>query len=180
MTCSSTCPKFARLDGPIRDLPMHASEMRGRTPYEGTGGRKIGGRRGADSFLARAPYRPSRAASVDTSSSVGEFLTAYNPYQPEIAQGTLQMLFEFRRPGRAALWLRRWPMPSLYEWFRPRAGTEGGDGDRVTRRKRAVLSGAPPLHPALCKRGQDHGQVHRRRNRRMRNPRSHLSLTWTD
>src|SRR5206468_11986076 len=34
--------------------------------------------------------------SVDHLIQRGELLTSYTPYQPEIAQGTLQMMFEFQ------------------------------------------------------------------------------------
>ena len=47
-------------------------------------------------FLGCGAYRHHIPASVDHIIQRGEYLTSYTPYQPEIAQGTLQMLFEFQ------------------------------------------------------------------------------------
>jgi glycine dehydrogenase subunit 1 len=48
------------------------------------------------SFLGAGAYRHYRPVIIDSLVQRGEFLTSYTPYQPEIAQGTLQAMFEFQ------------------------------------------------------------------------------------
>ncbi|GAA0472536.1 aminomethyl-transferring glycine dehydrogenase subunit GcvPA [Parasphingorhabdus litoris] len=88
-------PKEVQLDGPIRGLPMHAGEMAVEAYMK-----KLAKNNSAAGdmpfFLGAGAYRHHVPASVDHIIQRGEFLTAYTPYQPEIAQGTLQTLFEFQ------------------------------------------------------------------------------------
>ena len=135
-------PEIARLDGPIRGLPMHAGEMAVERHMKALAAKNLAAG-DAPFFLGAGAYRHHVPASVDTIIQRGEFLTAYTPYQPEIAQGTLQMLFEFQTQV-ARLYGCAVADASLYDgstacWEAVAMAT------RVTRRKRAVLSGA--LHP---------------------------------
>jgi len=95
------------------------------------------------SFLGAGAYRHYRPVIIDSLVQRGEFLTSYTPYQPEIAQGTLQVLFEFQTQVAALTGL---PVAnaSLYD------GSTGCAeavlmAARATRRSKAVLSGG--LHP---------------------------------
>jgi glycine dehydrogenase subunit 1 len=51
---------------------------------------------GYASFLGAGVYRHYKPVIIDSLVLRGEFLTSYTPYQPEIAQGTLQAMFEFQ------------------------------------------------------------------------------------
>ena len=88
-------PAEARLQGPIHGLPMHASEMAVERHMAALS-RKNMVAGDVPFFLGCGAYKHHIPASVDHIIQRGEFLTSYTPYQPEIAQGTLQMMFEFQ------------------------------------------------------------------------------------
>jgi glycine dehydrogenase subunit 1 len=87
-------PVSARLDGPV-DLPFHQSEMAVERFLKDLAERNIAAGDAAF-FVGAGAYRHHVPASVDHLIQRSEFLTTYTPYQPEIAQGTLQALFEFQ------------------------------------------------------------------------------------
>jgi glycine dehydrogenase subunit 1 len=72
-----------------------------------------------------------------------EFLTSYTPYQPEISQGTLQMLFEFQTQV-ANLTGMEVANASMYDGSTG-CGEAALMAHRITRRRKSVLSGG--LHP---------------------------------
>jgi glycine dehydrogenase subunit 1 len=82
-------------------------------------------------------------ASVDHIIQRSEFLTSYTPYQPEIAQGTLQTLFEFQTQVAALLGMDV-ANASMYDGSSACAEAVLMAA-RITRRTTAVLSGG--LHP---------------------------------
>ncbi len=134
-------PRDKLLPGPV-DLPRAKGELEVE---------RILGRLAARSvpagsvpfFVGAGAYRHHVPASVDHLIQRSEFLTSYTPYQPEIAQGTLQYLFEFQTQV-AALTGMEVANASMYD-----GSTGTGEAvlmaHRVTKRRKAVLSGG--LHP---------------------------------
>jgi glycine dehydrogenase subunit 1 len=88
-------PETARLKGPIRELPDHASELAVDRHMAALARKNVVAGE-VPFFLGCGAYKHHIPATVDHIIQRGEFLTAYTPYQPEIAQGTLQVLFEFQ------------------------------------------------------------------------------------
>ena len=88
-------PEELRLKDPIAGLPLHASEMAVERHMTALS-RKNMVAVDVPFFLGCGAYRHHVPASVDHIIQRGEYLTSYTPYQPEIAQGTLQMMFEFQ------------------------------------------------------------------------------------
>jgi glycine dehydrogenase subunit 1 len=134
-------PPAARLTGLI-DLPRHAGEL----AVERELGALAAMNRPAGAgpfFCGAGAYRHHTPASVDHLIQRSEFLTSYTPYQPEIAQGTLQVLFEFQTQVAALTGL---PVANASMYDGSTACAEAVMmAARVTRRRGAVLSGG--LHP---------------------------------
>jgi glycine dehydrogenase subunit 1 len=134
-------PAAKLLNGPV-DLPRHRGELEVERILGGLAARNVPAS-AVPFFVGAGAYKHHVPASVDHLIQRSEFLTSYTPYQPEIAQGTLQYLFEFQTQV-AALTGMEVANASMYD-----GSTGTGEAvlmaHRVTKRRKAVLSGG--LHP---------------------------------
>ncbi len=138
-------PQSARLDGPIADLPMGQGEMAVERHLAGLAARNLPAG-SVPSFCGAGAYRHHIPATVDYLIQRGEFLTAYTPYQPEVSQGTLQVLYEFQTQV-ALLTGMEVANASMYDGATACAEAVAM-ARRLTKRAKAVLSGG--LHPHYC------------------------------
>jgi glycine dehydrogenase subunit 1 len=134
-------PPAARLKAPV-DLPKAMGELEVERALSHMAGKSMSAG-SVPFFIGAGVYRHHVPAAVDHLIQRGEFLTSYTPYQPEIAQGTLQMLFEFQTQVALITGMEA-ANASLYD------GATGCAeavmmANRLTRRSKAVLSGG--LHP---------------------------------
>jgi glycine dehydrogenase subunit 1 len=134
-------PKAARREELV-DLPLHASEMEVERRIASLAAKNLTAAT-APMFCGAGVYRHHVPAAVDAMIQRGEFLTSYTPYQPEVAQGTLQYLFEFQTQV-ALITGMEVANASLYD---AATGTSEAIAMavRITRRTRALISGG--VHP---------------------------------
>ena len=88
-------PLDALLKQPIKELPNHQGEIEVENILVNLS-KKNRPANSAPFFLGAGCYNHHIPAAVDHIIQRSEFLTAYTPYQPEIAQGTLATIFQFQ------------------------------------------------------------------------------------
>ena len=134
-------PESVRLGREI-DLPDGLSEQEVHEELSVLAGRN----RHADgevTFLGAGMYDHYVPALIDTLLSRSEFLTPYTPYQPEVSQGGLQVMFEFQT---AISELTGLPVSNASVYEGPSAVAAAGYLAKLeTRRTRLVASRG--LHP---------------------------------
>jgi glycine dehydrogenase subunit 1 len=134
-------PADKMLKGPV-NLPRRKSELEVARILGGLAAKNVPAST-VPFFVGAGAYKHHVPATVDHLIQRSEFLTSYTPYQPEIAQGTLQYLFEFQTQV-ATLTGMDVANASMYD-----GSTACGEAvlmaHRVTKRNKAILSGG--LHP---------------------------------
>ena len=88
----ASVPEAYRLKEPL-ELPGPLSEAEVIQYFQARASENSAG---YTSFLGAGIYAHLRSVVTDTILQRGEFLTSYTPYQAEMAQGTLQAIFEFQ------------------------------------------------------------------------------------
>ncbi len=141
-TLFADIPAGKRLNGLRLDLPGAKGELEVERALGRLAARNVAAG-SVPFFVGAGAYKHHVPATVDHLIQRSEFLTSYTPYQPEIAQGTLQYLFEFQTQV-AALTGMEVANASMYD-----GSTATAEAvlmaHRITRRHKAILSGN--LHP---------------------------------
>ena len=88
-------PSHLRLTKPLA-IPAALSELELTRRMGELAGRNTGVEQ-AVCFLGGGAYDHFIPAVVDSLASRGEFYTSYTPYQPEVSQGNLQVMFEYEK-----------------------------------------------------------------------------------
>ncbi len=127
---------------PALDLPDHQGELQVER-FMGNLAAKNHAAGQGPFFAGCGAYKHHVPATVDHIIQRSEFLTAYTPYQPEIAQGTLQYLFEFQTQV-ATLMGMEIANASMYDGSTA-AAEAALMARRITKRKKVICSGG--LHP---------------------------------
>jgi glycine dehydrogenase subunit 1 len=126
------------------DLPPAMSEMAVRAHMQDLASKNTAG---LVSFMGGGYYDHFIPAAVDQLTARGEYFTAYTPYQPEAAQGTLQTIYEYQSAIRRLTGME-YANASLYD-----GGTSVFEAAtmsvRLTRKEKIVI------HPSLNPRWRD-------------------------
>jgi len=137
----------AELQADTFDVPSGLSEMEMMQHI-----RKLARKNSSDltNFCGAGFYDHFIPAAVDSITSRGEFFTAYTPYQPEAAQGTLQAAYEYQT-AIARLTGMDVSNASLYD-----GGTALFEGMmmalRITRRNRVLVDeGVSPIYRTMLR-----------------------------
>jgi len=88
-------PVPASIRFPTLQLPPALTEMEAADHLGILAARNLAFR-AEDVYLGAGSYRHFVPSTVGQILARGEFYTAYTPYQPEVAQGTLQVIYEFQ------------------------------------------------------------------------------------
>jgi len=135
-----TVPEAARFQGalavePSLDEPRLMAHLR-ELAEKNVGARYL-------SFLGAGMYAHHIPPAVDQLLLRSEFYTAYTPYQPEVSQGTLQVIWEFQTIVSELYGL---PLSNASIYDGASAAAEGAlMACRLTKRSRVVVSGC--VHP---------------------------------
>ena len=132
----------AALRKELADLPKFQSELDVERAMQAYAGQNRAAGSGPF-FLGAGIYNHHIPASVDYIIQRSEFLTAYTPYQPEIAQGTLQVIFEFQSMI-AQLTGQDIANASMYDGATSMAEA-ALMAQRITQRDKVIVGGA--VHP---------------------------------
>ncbi|MEX0645612.1 MAG: aminomethyl-transferring glycine dehydrogenase subunit GcvPA [Parvularculaceae bacterium] len=154
------------IDELFRDVPKDALNARFRLPahkgeleVERLLGAMAAKNRAAGAgpfFVGCGAYKHHVPATVDHVIQRSEFLTSYTPYQPEIAQGTLQYLFEFQTQVASLLGMEV-ANASMYDGST--ACAEAAlMARRITKRGKVILSGG--LHPHYAAVTRTNSELH--------------------